>query len=138
MEDIIENRVIFNLKQAEDFLQQYNNNLVLNLEVYLDALFVKRETWINFAQIENDIKSKLCQIYDSLEVEDSNILTISKLSFECIFFNRLHDFLMPLVYQTLQEDDQYFFNKSTELCNENITAEQLGAPENYAVPLLAA
>lgn len=124
--------------RAEDFLQQYNSNLILNLEVYLDDLFLQRETWTNFTHIENDIKCKLCQIYDSLKIGNSNILTISKISFECVFFKRMHDFLMPLAYQTLEDDDKNFFNKSTELCNENITAEQLGAPENFAIPLLAA
>lgn len=71
-------------------------------------------------------------------VEDLEKCRHIRIAIDCIIFNKLHDFLMPLIYNENEIEDRLFFEKSKELCKLNVTAEQFGAPENYAVPVLAA
>lgn len=45
---------------------------------------------------------------------------------------------MPIIQKQFKEDDDYLFEKCKILCHMNITAEQLGGNQSYAVPLSAA
>ncbi|KAB0802832.1 hypothetical protein PPYR_05018 [Photinus pyralis] len=84
---------------------------------------------------------------DALEVESSIASLIAqlhclcsewktKVSVDCVVFNYLHDLVMPQIYQRFKTEDQFYFNKASEL--KNVTSEQLGAPVEWTISLSAA
>lgn len=55
-----------------------------------------------------------------------------------VVFNGLNSVLMPILYQKFQHDDQYLFEKCKILAGMNVTAEQFGGSEDFAIHFTAA
>jgi hypothetical protein len=52
--------------------------------------------------------------------------------------SRLHDLVFQMVCSTHCEDDAQILRLVKELASVGVTADQLGAPEDFAIPLPAA
>ncbi|KAF5307948.1 hypothetical protein FQR65_LT06515 [Abscondita terminalis] len=117
-------------ERAEEFLSDYDENYLVKISMCMKQIVDSTITWKNIFEAEDDIKSRMA---------DSRALYSTpkaQISFDCILFNELHDLFMPMVYKEFEESDEWYFNKVLDL--EEVTAEQLGAPSEYTVPLLAA
>ena len=55
-----------------------------------------------------------------------------------VVLDKLHNYIIPLIYYQNCDNDKYLFDKCNLFHNSNVTAEQFGAPKDYAVPLSAA
>ncbi|KAF5285643.1 hypothetical protein FQA39_LY16549 [Lamprigera yunnana] len=84
----------------------------------------------NVEEFEDAVNQSLVQIHKLYLTSNTEI------SADCIVFNHLHDAFMPMVHKEFEDSDQSYFQKSLELTD--MTAEQLGAPIEYTVSLLAA
>lgn len=52
--------------------------------------------------------------------------------------SRLHDLVFQMVCNKHREDDAQILGLVKELASAGVTADQLGAPEDFAIPLPAA
>nr|CAD7403637.1 unnamed protein product [Timema cristinae] len=52
--------------------------------------------------------------------------------------NCLHELLFPLVCEHYQLEDEHILTRAIDLASAGVTADQLGAPQHFAVPLPAA
>lgn len=64
------------------------------------------------------------------------ILLVHNFISSLMFYN-LHDIIMPLVCFQCQEEDAHLFGKCLQFSDKNVTAEQFGGCEDYAIPLFA-
>lgn len=74
-------------------------------------------------------------VLPSAKLSENNIVFNIHFS---IAFHGLHESLIGIVYEKFQREDAYFFEKSKVLADMNVTAEQFGGSENYAIHLSAA
>ncbi|XP_046385912.1 uncharacterized protein LOC124155827 isoform X2 [Ischnura elegans] len=57
---------------------------------------------------------------------------------EIYIVSHLHDYIFPLMVTSLAEKDKVVYAKAKEFYDLGVTADQFGAPEDFAVPLPAA
>ncbi|GJQ80415.1 hypothetical protein Trydic_g12274 [Trypoxylus dichotomus] len=135
---------ITNLIESEKFLQKKCN--IGCLEEFLQELLRDWPyMWDNFDDIAVDIHEKIKSAHEELLVKcihrkyrDDRFSEELKMSLECFVLHKLHDYILPLIWYFYTEDDKLFYHKCKSLCDQNVTAEQFGAPEDYAIPLAAA
>lgn len=125
------------------------NNVSTNQDVMLSELFSILDTLINKWESLEDAQNEIPNI---IEQEYNNFLITQPLhkqkneafqkllytSLESIVLAFLHEHIFRLIYTQYEEDDEIIYKKCLELSALKVTADQLGALEDYAIPLPAA
>ncbi|XP_022914617.1 uncharacterized protein [Onthophagus taurus] len=130
----------FDLKKSEDFLRNHCDIECLS-EFFENLLQKWKQKWRNFDDCREDVKEKIDIAFDELSMRDyfnDIYLDYLYVALECIILNRLHDKIYSLISFDHDEIDKLFYEKCKRLSDKDITAEQLGAPPDYAIPLFAA
>ncbi|PNF18909.1 hypothetical protein B7P43_G01383 [Cryptotermes secundus] len=69
---------------------------------------------------------------------DAHFQNLLSISLENFIMSRLHDLVFQMVCNKHNEDDAQILGLVKELASAGVTADQLGAPEDFAIPLPAA
>lgn len=125
------------LFSAKCFLEKYffndckYNDFLENLKKPLDS--VELNVW------KDALESFLTSAFEDLIIhsEDFKFNLSLKLSLECVLFTSYHHIIMPLIHIECAKEDNFLYEKCVSLSEKNVTAEQLGSKEDYAIPLYA-
>lgn len=125
------------------------NEVEANQDEMLSELFFLLETltnkWESLEDVENEINNIIEQQFNNFlicqPIEKQKNKEFHKLlytSLENIIFAYLHEHIFRLVCVKFKKDDEDIYKKCLELSALKVTADQLGAIEDYAIPLPAA
>lgn len=121
----------------------------INQELFLSELFVLLEAlmekWTSLEDVENEIQNIIDQEYNnfliSQPIDKQKNVEFQKLlyiSLENVIMAFLNDHIFRLICTQFEKDDMVIYNKCLELSALKVTADQLGALEDYAIPFPAA
>lgn len=110
-----------------------------------DVLETLPSTWECLDDVQKSVHNIIQQTYNNFLIsqsvekqrdEEFQMFLLSSL--EDIVMAFLHEHIFGLICTQFQAEDEMIYKKSHELSTLKVTADQLGALEDYAIPLPAA
>lgn len=102
-------------------------------------------TWKSLDDAKNSIHSIIHQTYNNFLIcqsidnqKNGEFKSFMFKSLENIITASLHDQIYQLILTQFQNEDDMLYKKCHELAAQKVTADQLGAIEDYAIPLPSA
>ncbi|XP_069679944.1 ankyrin repeat domain-containing protein 27-like isoform X2 [Periplaneta americana] len=145
-DDTIQLTKITSITEALGFLTQF--------PIHIDVLIKlgPELQQLNSSLIHNSLPSIREKIHDTMSgywmallkthplerQRDARFQNLLSISLENYIMSRLHDLVFQMVCRKHEEDDALVLKLVKELASIGVTADQLGAPEDFAVPLPAA
>lgn len=126
----------------DNLMTNPDNSLLNELFAILTTL---PTTWESLEDCKNSVHNIIQQTFNNFLITQSieyqkntEFKKFLATSIENIVMASLHEKIYALIRLQFAEEDEMIYNKCKELAALKVTADQLGASEEYAIPLPAA
>ncbi|XP_071448105.1 ankyrin repeat domain-containing protein 27-like [Hetaerina americana] len=138
---------ITSLDEASQFFSNFlqGESLVFSLNNSVERLIPALTGGVSLQEMSSLVHETIAAQWNNLlrthslkRQRDARFQGLLSSAIEIYVVSRLHDYIFPLMVTAFADEDKRIYTKTKEFYELQVTADQFGAPEDFAVPLPAA